>query len=86
MGGGGPVGPEAWQKCNINEVTDLNQYDPISGFPVYKALLCDVTRVSKGEGTLRVGSGEYTNIMKSPEHSKKASPKRGVLVDVSQRH
>lgn len=23
MGGGGPVGPKAWQECNINELTDL---------------------------------------------------------------
>ena len=42
MGGGCHVGPKAWQEGNINELTDLQQYDPISGFPVYKALLCDV--------------------------------------------
>ncbi len=58
MGGGGPVGPEAWQKCNINELTDLQHYDPISGFPVYKALLCDVGKVLKGEGIV-FDSGEY---------------------------
>jgi cysteine desulfurase NifS len=53
MGGGGPLGPKAWRECNINELTDLGNYDPISGFPVYKALLCDVARVaggSEGEG------------------------------------
>ena len=43
--GGGPVGPKAWQECNVNEPTDLEQYDPISGFPVYKSLLCNVTKV-----------------------------------------
>ncbi|TNF52321.1 aminotransferase class V-fold PLP-dependent enzyme, partial [bacterium] len=64
MGGGGPVGPEAWQKCNINELTDLQRYDPISGFPVYKALLCDVVKVLRGEGTVCIDSGEY-----SPESS-----------------
>ncbi|MEN8263087.1 MAG: IscS subfamily cysteine desulfurase [Nitrospirota bacterium] len=58
MGGGSPVGPEAWQKCNINELTDLQHYDPISGFPVYKALLCDVVKVLKGEGAV-FDSGEY---------------------------
>ncbi|MFC2045636.1 IscS subfamily cysteine desulfurase [Chloroflexota bacterium] len=42
MGGGTPVGPRAWQERNVNELTDLNNYDIISGFPVYKALLCDV--------------------------------------------
>lgn len=59
MGGGGPVGPDAWQKCNINELTDLNHYDPISGFPVYKALLCDLVRVSEGGKAMSVDSGEY---------------------------
>jgi cysteine desulfurase NifS len=58
MGGGGPAGPEAWQNCNINELTDLQHYDPISGFPVYKALLCDVVKVLKGEGAV-YDSGEY---------------------------
>jgi cysteine desulfurase NifS len=45
MGGGGPTGPEAWQNTNVNELTDLDNLDPISGFPVYKALLAEVTRV-----------------------------------------
>jgi anaerobic selenocysteine-containing dehydrogenase len=45
MGGGGPVGPKVWQNANINELTDLDRYDPISGFPVYKALLCDVIKI-----------------------------------------
>ena len=42
MGGGGPLGPEAWRRANVNDLTDPANYDPISGFPVYKALLCDV--------------------------------------------
>lgn len=42
MGGGGPLGPVAWQQANVNELTDFENRDPISGFPVYKALLCDV--------------------------------------------
>lgn len=45
MGGGGPVGPKAWKNCNVNDLTDLQHYDPISGFPVYKALLCEVKKV-----------------------------------------
>jgi cysteine desulfurase NifS len=44
MGGGGPLGTQAWQECNVNDLTDLTHYDPISGFPVYKALLCEVVR------------------------------------------
>ena len=44
FGGGTPIGPRAWQEWNVNELTDLGNFDPISGFPVYKALLCDVVR------------------------------------------
>lgn len=44
MGGGGPIGPPAWQRGNVNELTDFDNRDPISGFPVYKALLCDVIK------------------------------------------
>ncbi|UCG24668.1 MAG: molybdopterin-dependent oxidoreductase, partial [Chloroflexota bacterium] len=44
MGGGGPLGPSAWQQGNVNELTDFDNRDPISGFPVYKALMCDVTK------------------------------------------
>lgn len=75
MGGGGPIGPEAWQKCNINELTDLQRYDPVSGFPVYKALLCDVERVVKGEGKVSYDSGEYSagNIMKKKGRAKESS-------------
>nr|VFK13185.1 MAG: cysteine desulfurase NifS [Candidatus Kentron sp. LFY] len=49
MGGGGPVGPKAWQESNVNLLTDLDNYDEISGFPVYKCLLCDVVKVEGGE-------------------------------------
>ena len=42
--GGGPLGPAAWRDCNVNELTDSENRDPISGFPVYKALLCDVRK------------------------------------------
>lgn len=51
MGGGGPVGPAAWRDCNVNELTDLSRYDPISGFPVYKSLLCDVRSATGGRGS-----------------------------------
>ncbi|HUL36072.1 MAG TPA: molybdopterin dinucleotide binding domain-containing protein, partial [Thermodesulfobacteriota bacterium] len=42
MGGGGPLQPKAWQEANVNELTDPENRDPISGFPVFKALLCEV--------------------------------------------
>jgi cysteine desulfurase NifS len=60
MGGGGPVGPVAWQQCNINDLTDLHRYDPISGFPVYKALLCEIIKAPECAAVVRMDSGEYT--------------------------
>ncbi len=45
---GSPVGPEAWREWNVNRLTDLASCDEISGFPVYKALLCDVVKVEEG--------------------------------------
>jgi anaerobic selenocysteine-containing dehydrogenase len=45
MGGGGPLGPRAWQISNVNTLTDFHNRDPISGYPVYKALLCDVVKM-----------------------------------------
>jgi cysteine desulfurase NifS len=56
MGGGTPVGSDAWRRSNVNELTDLDNRDPISGFPVYKALLCEVERVAVGARP--AGSGE----------------------------
>lgn len=43
MGGGGPLGPDAWRFANVNELTDPDNIDTVSGFPVYKALLAEVT-------------------------------------------
>lgn len=47
MGGGGPLGPPAWREANVNELTDAGNFDPISGFPVFKALLCEVVKLSQ---------------------------------------
>ena len=61
MGGGTPVGPKAWQEWNVNELTDINNYDEISGFPVYKALLCDIVKIETGtEEMQRVVSRQVT--------------------------
>jgi cysteine desulfurase NifS len=57
--GGGPAGTASWRKANINELTDPARYDPISGFPVYKALLCEVTRVEAGRKAAVEIPGEY---------------------------
>jgi cysteine desulfurase NifS len=58
--GGGAHGPEAWRQANVNELTDLRRYDPISGFPVYKALLCEVSRIGEGDAGMVAGRGEYS--------------------------
>ncbi len=55
---GSPIGPEAWRNTNINSLTDLDNYDPISGFPVYKALLCDIVKIENENDTLVLDSGE----------------------------
>jgi anaerobic selenocysteine-containing dehydrogenase len=46
IGGGSPIQMEAWRNSNTNEITDFYNRDPISGFPVFKALLCEVERNS----------------------------------------
>ncbi|MFQ5703195.1 MAG: IscS subfamily cysteine desulfurase [Gemmatimonadales bacterium] len=48
MGGGTPVGSPAWRAWNVNILTDMSNYDEISGFPVFKALLCEVVKVKDG--------------------------------------
>ena len=44
VGGGGPLGTEAWKQANVNILTDDQQFDEISGFPNYKTLLCQVKK------------------------------------------
>jgi cysteine desulfurase NifS len=56
--GGGPLGPEPWRDCNINELTDLDNFDAISGFPVYKCLLCEVEKLSDGADGALVAAEE----------------------------
>jgi anaerobic selenocysteine-containing dehydrogenase len=54
MGGGSPIQNDAWREANTNYLTDFLNRDPISGFPVYKALLCEVRK--REEGTARQNS------------------------------
>lgn len=44
VGGGGPLQAKPWREANTNYLTDPNNRDPISGFPVFKALLCEVEK------------------------------------------
>jgi cysteine desulfurase NifS len=52
FGGGTAIGPRAWQEWNVNELTDLENYDPISGFPVYKALLCEIKKIKEDDSNI----------------------------------
>ncbi|MCF6158751.1 MAG: aminotransferase class V-fold PLP-dependent enzyme [wastewater metagenome] len=82
MGGGGPVGPRAWRECNINELTDHTRYDPISGFPVYKALLCNVTKVSGQEKAVKINSGEHSSCVEAIiTAGKREDTKRRIYLD-----
>lgn len=35
-----------WNDANVNELTDDAQLDPISGFPPFKSLLCEISKVN----------------------------------------
>lgn len=44
VGGGNFNQKEEWSIANVNYLTSDTNVDPISGFPVYKALLCEVEK------------------------------------------
>ncbi len=84
MGGGTPVGPKAWQAWNVNELTDIKNYDVISGFPVYKSLLCDVVKVeSCPRRSLRgvTSEGQECESGVPVMSTQSAKPKRRVYLD-----
>ena len=58
MGGGTPVGPKAWREWNVNDLTDLGNYDDVTGFPVYKSLLCEVVKIEEGTDATRRAAGK----------------------------
>ncbi|MGC2424915.1 MAG: aminotransferase class V-fold PLP-dependent enzyme [Nitrospirota bacterium] len=57
--GGGFSGSVDWRRACVNELTDLNNFDPISGFPAYKALLCEVEKAGGAENVSVMSAGEY---------------------------
>jgi len=75
--GGGPLGPPEWREANVNRLTDLEQFDPISGFPVYKCLLCEIEPARDRSDPLSVREKEEAF---SAEKEKDAS-KREVYLD-----
>ena len=59
MGGGSPIANDAWRKANVNELTEADHCDPISGFPIYKTLLCNVVKEESPQGeTVEEVAGE----------------------------
>jgi anaerobic selenocysteine-containing dehydrogenase len=36
-----------WNEANVNELTDHRTLDPISGFPAFKSLLCQVEALAE---------------------------------------
>jgi len=84
FGGGTPVGPKAWQEWNVNELTDINNYDAISGFPVYKALLCDVVKIGQGTPeTVPVASSQEAvcDFGFATSVTRKSKPKKRIYLD-----
>ncbi|MFQ5890614.1 MAG: aminotransferase class V-fold PLP-dependent enzyme [Gemmatimonadota bacterium] len=84
MGGGTPVGPEAWQEWNVNELTSLAAYDEISGFPVFKALLCDVVKVGQATEQTRASAAAAAGVCApptSPVHGDSRRPGRRIYLD-----
>ncbi|MBW1902672.1 MAG: molybdopterin-dependent oxidoreductase [Deltaproteobacteria bacterium] len=45
QGGGSPIQAEGWRHSNVNFITDDKDRDPISGFPVFKALSCRIEKM-----------------------------------------
>ncbi len=80
MGGGGPLGPEAWQRCNVNELTDLESFDPISGFPIYKTLLCQVGLTTRGSAA-ETSESHASEDVPSAAKASASVPRREVYLD-----
>ncbi|MBV6510185.1 MAG: Cysteine desulfurase IscS [Acidimicrobiales bacterium] len=82
MGGGTPVGPPAWQQSNVNELTDLDNFDEITGFPVYKALLCEVAKVAEGgEADRRRAGDTEASACAVPSPVRPAARSRSIYLD-----
>jgi cysteine desulfurase NifS len=67
---GGPIGPKAWQNCNINDLTDMDNFDPISGFPVYKVLLCDIVKIDDNSSQVIMDAGQADTKQMEPAEAK----------------
>ncbi|WP_300456233.1 molybdopterin dinucleotide binding domain-containing protein [Desulfobacula sp.] len=51
QGGGVSNQADGWKDSNVNFLTDDQNRDPITGFPVFKALLCELEKVDISQST-----------------------------------
>jgi len=79
FGGGTPVGPKAWREWNVNDLTDMDNLEAVSGFPVYKALLAEVALEKAGERS-KGGQKKTTAAPKAPP-PKRTRARRQVYLD-----
>ena len=70
--GGTTPDSEEWREACVNELTDLENYDPISGFPAYKALLCDIVKTGGAAPREVRAAGEYN--LEHAESEQAAAP------------
>lgn len=45
FGGGSPIQGEFWRRANTNSLTDNSNCDEVTGFPVFKQLLCEIKKI-----------------------------------------
>lgn len=85
MGGGTPVGSPAWQQWNVNELTDLGNYDEISGFPVYKALLCEIVKLESRQVTSPLADRTAAKRPAPPENDAKSAARLSLKPQAAER-
>lgn len=45
FGGDSPIQGEFWRNANTNTLTDNSNFDEVTGFPVFKQLLCEIKKI-----------------------------------------
>ncbi|NIP71609.1 MAG: aminotransferase class V-fold PLP-dependent enzyme, partial [Gammaproteobacteria bacterium] len=85
MGGGCGTGPKAWREWNANELTDVTNFDEISGFPIYKALLCEVAKIEDATEVSRRSAAFKARATEPAGRAAKGPPKveRPIYLDNS---
>jgi cysteine desulfurase NifS len=76
---GSPIGPKSWKNTNVNVLTDIKQFDPISGFPIYKSLLCEVEKIDdKTKSSMTISDEISEDELK---YTKFSTPKHSIYLD-----